>query len=188
MTDRTGVRGGLVALAAGAALAAGLAAPAEAADRLRNGAQFGDWTVACEAVAVNETICVLTQRLVAREGERFLTELLAFNDDDEPVAYLAARVPLGVFFPAGLSMRPEGGETVFSLEWQSCGADLCEALLVLDAETLAAFSAGPSAIAGYLPRAGAEQLVFRVGMEGLADGLAALARALEQPGIGSLAE
>ncbi|MCC6007579.1 MAG: invasion associated locus B family protein [Rhodobacteraceae bacterium] len=171
-----------------AAVLAGLVATPVSAERLQNGARFGDWTVACEAVAVNETICVLSQRLVAREGERFLTELLAFNDTEEPVAYLAARVPLGVYFPAGFSMRPEGGDTALDFEWQSCGEDLCEALLVLDADALAALEQGPAAIAGYVPRTGAEALVFRIGTEGLSGGLVALARALGVPGPGREAE
>ncbi len=163
-------------------LAALTAAPA-AAERLQNGSQFGDWTVACEAVAVNETICVLTQRLVAREGDRFLTELLAFNDDSEPAAYIAARVPLGVYFPAGFSLRPEGSEATFDFDWQSCATDLCEALLVLDADALSAIGSAETAIAGYVPRAGLEPLVFRIGTDGLGEGLAALATALGVPGV-----
>ena len=163
-------------------MSAFLAAPA-AADRLQNGTQFGDWTVACEAIAVNETICVLTQRLVARDGDRFLTELLAFNDESEPAAYIAARVPLGVYFPAGFSVRPEGGEETFDFAWQSCAPDLCEALLVLDAEALSAIGRADTAIAGYVPRAGLEPLVFRIGTDGLGEGLAALATALGVPGV-----
>jgi len=175
--------GAMRALAPAAATAALMAGPA-AAERLQNGTQFGDWTVACEAIAVNETICVLTQRLLARDGDRFLTELLAFNDESEPVAYLAARVPLGVYFPAGFSIRPEGADVTFDFAWQSCAMDLCEALMVLDAEALAALGGTATAIAGYVPRTGGEALVFRIGTEGLAEGLTALAAALGLPGVG----
>ena len=169
-------------------LAFALAVPQAAlADRLEAGARFGDWTVACEAIAVNETICVLSQQLIARNGDRFLTELLAFNDAEAPRAYLAARVPLGVYFPPGFSMRPEGAGEALDFEWQSCDASLCEALLVLDDAALQSLSAEVTAIAGYVPVTGAEPLVFRVGTEGLADGLAALARAFGVPGVDGLA-
>lgn len=153
--------------------------------RVENGARFGSWTVVCEAVAVNETLCVLTQRLVSSEGQTFLTELLAFNDADEPQAYIAARVPLGVHFPGGFSMQREGSEAALEFEWQSCTAQICEALLVLDADALDALETDSAVLAGYVPAPGGSPLVFRIATEGLGDGLAALAGAMGQPGIGA---
>ena len=163
-------------------------AQAQTSQRVENGARFGAWTVACEAVAVNETICVLTQRLVEAEGQGFLTELLAFNDAEEASAWVVARVPLGVHFPGGFALQPEGEDTPLAFEWQSCAPQLCEALLGVDAAALAALESSGNAIAGYVPAPGEAPLAFRVATEGLGDGLAALARALGQPGVSGVAE
>ena len=180
-----------VAALALAALAGGAVAET-AVPRVENGARFGAWTVACEAVAVNETICVLTQRLVEAEGQGFLTELLAFNDAELPQAWVVARVPLGVHFPGGFGLRPEAGEAAeaaeageaaLAFEWQSCAPQLCEALLAVDAAALARLERAEGAIAGYVPAPGADPLLFRVATEGLGAGLAALAVALGQPGV-----
>lgn len=147
--------------------------------RVANGERFGPWTVNCEAVAVNETVCVLNQRLVRSSDRAFLAEFLAFSNLSEGRTFLAARVPIGVHFPSGFSVRidPEA-EDVVDLTWQSCATDLCEALIELDDETTAALHAAGGAIAGYRPRFGAEALVFRVDMTGLRDGLDALTAAL----------
>lgn len=173
-------------IVAGCVLVLGVAAgasvqEAEAQTRLANGAQFGNWTVSCEAVGVNETICVLSQRLVAASGQSFLAEFLAFADPEAPGAYVAARVPLGVHFPAGFALRPEDGDEPIAFEWQSCSSDLCEALVRFDADALGAIDSSENMIAGYLPRIDGEALVFRVAMGGLLDGITALARATGAP-------
>jgi invasion protein IalB len=160
---------------------ASLGAGAEAQVRLANGSQFGNWTVSCEAVGVNETICVLSQRLVASSGQQFLAEFLAFADPDEPGAYVAARVPLGVHFPAGFALREEAGAEQIAFEWQSCSTELCEALIRFDPEGLQEIDAAESVIAGYLPQIGVEPLVFRVGIAGIREGLIALAQATGAP-------
>lgn len=178
----SGLAGASMTLVAGTA-----SAQAERPARVENGARFGAWTVVCEAIAVNETLCVLTQRLVSGEGQTFLTELLAFNDADEQQAYIAARVPLGAYFPAGYSMRRESEETALDFDWQSCTAEICEALLVIDAATLQTLEGDGNVLAGYVPSPGASPLVFRVSTEGLGDGLTALAGALGQPGIARVA-
>lgn len=179
MTSQYGYPGFIAAaLAIGVFGAAGDAA---AQGRLANGAQFGNWTVNCEAIGVNETICVLSQRLVASSGQRFLAELLAFADPDSPGAYLAARVPLGVHFPAGFALREEAGEEQLLFEWQSCSMELCEALIRFDPEGLQRLDASESVIAGYLPQIEADPLVFRIGVAGIRDGLIALAGATGAP-------
>ncbi len=194
MTRQTATRTARRALpAAFAALALSLTAFSATAQeerppRVENGARFGAWTVVCEAIAVNETLCVLTQRLVASEGQSFLTELLAFNDADEPQAYLAARVPLGVHFPGGFSFQRSEEGAALEFEWQSCTAQVCEALLVLDAASLAQVETDDGVLAGYVPAPGAAPLVFRIGTEGLGAGLEALAGAMGQPGIAAAAD
>jgi invasion protein IalB len=151
------------------------AAEASAAPpRVANGSRVGAWTVTCEAIAVGETACVLTQRLVRTSDNAFLAELLAFRSADGARTFLAARVPNGVFFPSGFAVRAgdEGEQREFS--WQSCSRDLCEALLEVDAEVLAELEEAETLLAGYRPGLQADPLVFRFSAAGAADGLSAL--------------
>lgn len=148
------------------------------APRVTNGMRFGGWMVACEAIAVNETTCVLRQRLVRSADNTFLAELVAFWDADLQQALLAGRVPLGAYFPSGFVMRTEGSETRHEFAWQSCSQEVCEALLQPDRETLAAIDAAGEAILGYRPAMQAEPLVFRTRTEGLVEGLDRLKAAL----------
>lgn len=151
----------------------------QAQQRIANGTQFGAWTVTCEALAVNETACVLTQRLVRSSDNAFLAELLAFWSGDGSRSYLAARVPNGVFFPSGFAFKPEESEEQQQFVWQSCARDLCEALLEVDMETVKGLEAAESLIAGYRPSLQSEPLVFRMTMDGAEEGLMALKASME---------
>lgn len=139
-----------------------------------NGARIGAWTVTCEAVAVGQTACVLSQRLVRSADNAFLAELLAFRSADGARTFLAARVPNGVFFPSGFALRPEESEAQRDFVWQSCSRDLCEALLEIDPEALDELEAAEALLAGYRPALTAEPLVFRLSLEGATEGLDAL--------------
>ena len=152
-------------------------APAEP-PRVVNGARFGAWTVACEALAVNETTCVLSQRLVRSADNTFLAELVAFWSADLSSGFIAARVPNGVYFPSGFAMRPENSEERHDFVWQSCSRDICEALLAADADTMQSIDDAGQAIIGYRPSIQAEPLVFRAGTNGVVEGLNALKQAL----------
>ena len=92
--------------------------------RIANGQQFGAWTVTCEAVAVSETACILSQRLVRSAYNVFLAELLAFWSGDGEQTYFAARVPNGVFFPSGFAFRADEAEERQDFAWQSCSRDI----------------------------------------------------------------
>ncbi len=146
------------------------------AEPVANGARFGQWAVSCQALAVGETACMLEQRLVRSSDGAFLTDLLLFSSPDGSRTYLSARVPIGVYFPHGFALRPvaqEEGET--RLIWQSCSRDRCEALIELDAETLAGLEAAEGGlIAGYRPALLADPVVFRFSVAGASEGLAAL--------------
>jgi len=146
------------------------AAPAFA-ERLENGARFGEWTLVCEAVAVNETACVLNQRLLRGDGT-FLVDFLAIPESDG--GWLSARVPVGVHFPGGFVLRPEAGDQQIALIWQACSPELCEAMVSLAEEGAVLLEGGP-AIAAYRPGVTDEPVVFRVALDGLAEGLAAMA-------------
>jgi invasion protein IalB len=159
------------------ALAAAIVAPAATAqdNRVVNGSRYGQWTVTCEATAVNETACVLSQRLVRTEDNAFLADILAFWSRDGEQAYMAARVPTGVYFPSGFAFKPEDSEDRFEFTWQSCGRDLCEALIEIDAETLTGLESGAPIFAGYRPALGMEPLVFQLDFTGIGEGMTALA-------------
>lgn len=161
-----------------AACAAGAAAAQEAPSRVVNGQSFGAWTVSCEAVAVGETACVLNQQLIRTNDRAFLAQLLAIWSSDLEKRYLLARVPLGVYLPAGLAMRPEaaeGEDAVAQFTWQSCNANFCEALIEMDEDRLAAFVADDApVIASYRPALNADPVVFRFSMAGMVSGMDAV--------------
>lgn len=147
--------------------------------RIANGTRFGAWTVTCEALAVNETACVLSQRLVRSSDNAFLAELLAFWSADGTRSYMAARVPNGVFFPSGFAFKKEADEEQQQFVWQSCARDLCEALLEMDMDTVKDLEAAESLIAGYRPSLQSEPLVFRMSMDGAEAGLMALKESMQ---------
>ena len=148
--------------------------------RVANGQQFGAWTVTCEAIAVGETACVLTQRLVRTQDNAFLAELLAFTSGDGSGTFIAARVPNGVYFPSGFAFKPEDADKRYEFTWQSCTRDLCEALLEIEPDDLAALaSAETGVIAGYRPSLAVDPLVFRFSLAGAEEGLSALSQTVE---------
>lgn len=170
---------------AGSLAVAGLVAAQDAATqdtatptaRVVNGQTFGSWTVQCEALAVNETACVLSQRLVRGSDGAFLAEVLAFSTADAGQRFLAARVPVGVHLPSGFAVRPAEAATdaqQTEFVWQSCSRELCEALLELTDETLAGLEGAEALVGGYRPSLRADPLVFRFSVAGLDEGLSAL--------------
>ncbi|MEC7763778.1 MAG: invasion associated locus B family protein [Pseudomonadota bacterium] len=149
--------------------------------RIANGQRFGAWTVTCEAVAVNETACVLSQRLVRTSDNAFLAELLAFWSGDGEQSFLAARVPNGVYFPSGFAFKPSDSEERAEFVWQSCSADLCEALLTEEISVLEGYAAADEGVvAGYRPNLRSEPLIFRMDLTGIGEGMAALKAATIQ--------
>ena len=147
------------------------AAPAEIA----NGQAFGDWTVRCEALGVNRTRCMLSQRIAMREGNRLLAELLAFWTDDGK-QILVAQVPVGAHLPANFVLQPEGAseEEQLAFAWQACNPQICEAVALPDEAALERLTGAERVLAGYRPAVGAETAVFPISVNGLTDGLAAL--------------
>lgn len=150
---------------------------AEGARRVANGERFGAWTVQCEAIAVNETLCVLSQRLVRESDGAFLAELLAFSAADSGSRFIAARVPIGAHFPSGFAIKPvdaEGTDGQKEFVWQSCSREICEALVELSAEEVATLESADPLIGGYRPAITSQPLLFRLSVLGLEEGLTAL--------------
>lgn len=154
--------------------------PAAAAARLANGTRFGTWTLGCEAVAVGETACLLSQRVARSSDGAFLADFMLFpNPQAEGEVYLAARVAAGVYLPSGFVLRGESApeDSQRQLVWQTCVGEVCEGLLSLPAADVAALEAGGDVIAAYRPSVQSEAVIFRFSVAGAEAGLEALARA-----------
>lgn len=153
----------------------------DGAARIVNGQKFDAWTVSCEAIAVNETTCMLNQQLLRASDQAFITQMVAFWDRAGEKRYLSVRVPTGVYLPAGFAMRVEDNEDITEFTWQTCGRDLCEALIELDDDLLAAIDGEEpvTMIASYRPAITAEPVVFRFALTGATAGLNALKPAAE---------
>jgi invasion protein IalB len=177
MSARSG-RVAAIALAAAMLATGAQAQDATGKARVTNGAQFGGWTVTCDAVAVNETVCVLRQRLLRRADQAFLAELLAFATEDGARRFLSARVPNGAHLPSGLVLRAEReGAEPLAFVWQSCGRDLCEALAEVPAGVIEGLEKAERVVMAWRPAVGAEPLAFALPFAGAGEGLAALAAA-----------
>lgn len=149
----------------------------EAATGVANGQSFGDWLVRCDALGMNRTRCMLSQRVARSDSGALLAEILAFWSDDTPAApILVAQAPVGVYLPTAFVLQPEGSEDDQRLDfvWQSCNQTICEAIGLPDAEKLGQLTGIERLLAGYRPAAGAEASVFPVSTKGLAEGLEAL--------------
>ena len=152
-----------------------LFSPVAQAQEVQNGQQFGAWAVNCSAVAVGRTACVLQQQILRSEDRAFVAALLAFRTPDQSKTFLSARVPVGVYFPAGFAIRADGTDEVLNFVWQSCGRDLCEAVAEVSPGALTAFSQTDTSVLGaYRPGIQAENFVFRFSMDGVIAGLEAL--------------
>jgi hypothetical protein len=85
-------------------------------------------------------------------------------------------VPEGAYLPAGFAIRRENSETALPFVWQACVQGLCEAVTEVAPALLTDLSADGQAVLGaFRPTTTSETFVFRFGMQGVNEGLAALA-------------
>lgn len=149
------------------------------AEAVVNGQKFGAWNVTCVAVAVGETNCTLTQRILRATDNAFVADLIATRNAEND-NFLIARVPVGAYLPTGFAMRDaktEDEEDVQEFVWQSCNREFCEALLQLDEDTATALSADENRmIAAFRPSRQNEPFVFQFSLNGLVAGLDAVTR------------
>lgn len=142
-----------------------------------NGQRFGAWTVSCVALAVGQTNCTLTQRVLRAADNAFVADLIATRNA-EGATYLVARVPVGVFLPNNFAMREaenENTDEAMEFTWQACNRDFCEALLEVDAEIVTPLSADDNAmIAAFRPSSQMEPFVFQLSLNGMGQGLDAI--------------
>lgn len=139
-----------------------------------NGQRIGAWTVSCRAVAVGQTDCTLTQRIVRAADNAFVADVIATRNE-EGATFLVARVPTGAFLPDAFALRDaeaEDAEALMEFSWQSCGRDLCETLLELEPEMVTTLSADDNAmVAAFRPSSRMEPFVFQLSLSGMEAGL-----------------
>ncbi|MFT6451796.1 MAG: invasion protein IalB [Halocynthiibacter sp.] len=145
-----------------------------APSRIANGASFGQWLVRCDALAVGETVCYLSQKIVRTQDQAGVAELLAFWNPDFTISYVIARVPNGVFLPSGFAMKDQASEERHDFVWQNCTPALCEALAEMPIAKIEALEAAETVIAGYKPNRNAQDMLFQVKFAGASQGLTAL--------------
>ena len=147
----------------------------------QNGTQFRDWTLACRALAINETACVLNQVLVKAEDKTFLAEfgVSLQASDDGPVAVLVMRVPSGVLLLTRPAAEVDGDkEHRIALGWQSCDPQVCAASAILSPEDTARLRRGKQAVVGYQPLGQDTPSVFALSLAGITAGMETLEQAL----------
>ncbi len=140
-------------------------------DRLVNGARIGAWVVSCEAVAVGETVCALTQQLLRPSDRAFIADIIAAWNGE--TAVLIARVPLGAHLPSGFVLQAGDGKQR-NFQWQRCFGRFCEAAFTPSPEDIAQLEASDEVIAAFRPTPASAPFPFRFSMKGLSQGLLAL--------------
>lgn len=167
-------------LAASVLCLVGLHAIDPAQAEVANGAQFGDWTVACTAETTQRTVCALTQVVVAADTGAFLAEIgLNPIRDPEGVAsvLVVLRTPSATLLPISPALRV-GEEDAIEMTWRTCAGDFCTALSQLDPATIESMRRGRDMLLGYQRVADAQPVTFRVSLAGVTAGLNALTEAL----------
>jgi hemolysin activation/secretion protein/invasion protein IalB len=97
----------------------------------------GDWTIRCSAVGTPDANCFLSQRAQSSDGRGIEAVALSAGDGQ---SLMAVRVPGSPSLATPL--RADAGGISREFTWQSCDAGSCEALLPLDAATVAAIEDG----------------------------------------------
>ena len=160
------------------ALCAALPALAQSEEdvTITNGQKFGAWTVNCVAVAVGQTNCTLTQRILRASDNAFIADLVAVRDPDAQT-YIVARVPVGVSLPAGFAMREAEAEEPMEFTWQVCTREVCEAVLKVEDDLVPVLSADDNAmIAAFKPSTQSDAFVFQFSLSGMQAGLDAISK------------
>ena len=160
-------------LATGTLLATSGSAEAQEA---RQGTAFGDWLLACEAVGVNRTSCVIRQTLTRRDGGALIADVILrrLEAEDDPRIALVLVTPTGMFLPEAPGMAIDAGGETLPLQWRSCDAQRCVASRVLTEDDVASLSGGGRMSLGYRPVNRDEPVIFSVSLDGVTAGLAAL--------------
>ncbi|WP_316015526.1 invasion associated locus B family protein [Roseobacter sp. HKCCA0434] len=150
-----------------ACLLAALATPSVAEEVSRH----RDWSLDCRATGVDQTSCVLAQRLISPDTEAEIAQIVLRAREDGTA--LVLRVPTGVDLTRRPAFEVDDG-TAQALTWTACDANHCLAATALDAERSQALRDGVTATFGYQPLSAEAPLLFDVSLLGISAGWDAL--------------
>jgi invasion protein IalB len=140
---------------------------------LNVGDRVGDWIFECIGIGVNQTRCLLTQRLVLENNQQEIMRLTLSTIGDSDQVLLTARVPLGIFLPSGVAARIDNGED-FQLTPTFCRQEGCEAQVILGPDLLDAMKRGNEILVGFRQNPNSDTIVVPASLIGVSRGLSAI--------------
>lgn len=163
----------------GAGVSLGLPASGFAQGAPANGTVYGDWQLACQATAINETACAIAQTISLSDGNRFLAEVtlqkLTIEDSAERIV-MALTTPTNMLLTAQPGYRVGTEEETLPLVWRTCTQQLCTASRVLEPAEVDALRSGVTVVLGYQSAASPEPIIFELSLNGVSAGLDALSQ------------
>jgi invasion protein IalB len=164
----------LLAFAFGLALAAPGAPPSAAADAIIAQEAFGAWHMRCREIIKGEQACALHQRLVSEKTGKHVMAVALAGDREGTTYRLSVVLPLGLDVPAGITGRIGNGPE-FSYQLQTCISRGCIANVTLNPDEVSALAAAGSLTTRFQLRGVAEPVTVAASLNGLAEGLKAMA-------------
>lgn len=137
--------------------------------------QFGDWTLRCAQQQAGK-ICSLRQRVVIVEGNQLLAEvsLNIAQIDGQPRVLMVMNSPEGVALNIAPGYIVDERDDVVNLSWRTCVRQLCRAAALLSPQQQGVVMAGNVMVLGYNKFREDKATAFRVSLQGVTAGLAAL--------------
>ncbi|MEM1360877.1 MAG: invasion associated locus B family protein [Pseudomonadota bacterium] len=150
----------MTALVTGLGLTAGTALAQE---------KYGSWLQICE----EGQPCRAVQQLAVTQTGEFAARIIGIKVEDG--LWLAAQVPMGVYFPAGAVFKVNTAEDTpqEQMIWQRCLNGICEAAIQLDSERLEDFSQADQMYFAYRMRPDEDPRLLNVSLDGFIDALEA---------------
>jgi|APCry1669189241_1035207.scaffolds.fasta_scaffold26557_2 invasion protein IalB len=133
------------------------------------GDHFGDWVFECAAIGEGQTLCSLTQILMAKENNQAIARFSFSRDKKTNGIIFGALVPLGLDIQAGVSasfdQRPPVSMTVLT-----CTQAGCIANAVIDPATFEAIKSGKTLAVSIKFRGADKPAVLSGSLNGLGAG------------------
>lgn len=113
--------------------------------KIRNGGNFQDWTIVCEAPpGSDKEQCALIQNVTAEDRDNVGLSVFVLKTADQEMRILRILAPLGVLLPSGLGLRIDT-EEIGRVGFVRCLPNGCVAEVVFDAALLKKFTQGKTA-------------------------------------------
>lgn len=146
--------------------------PAAAQTKTPNsGDRIGSWEYKCEAIAKDQTICGLIQRIADKGTKK---EVLGVTvrpvSKKENRLAIVITAPLGIFLGTGIAGKVDDGKQ-FKFNLQQCTRSGCDAAIILNDDLLAQLRKGKRLLVGFKARAGAKTIIIPVDLKGFDEGV-----------------